>query len=461
MMETIKEKILRIGVIQGGKIIEEKLIRKRATVSVGTSSRNTIILPAANAPKSFPLFEIKGSEYLLTFTDDMTGRISVGNDASDLQSLKAQHLVRKSGSVYTLKLSEASRGRVSVGDCILLFQFVSPPPEPAQPQLPAVVRGYYSHNIDWAYTTTFGLTLACFIAITIWAHTIPIPRELGIEDIPDRFAKMLMPDRNIERSTKDNGANEKKEPEPVKPPPKEEQKKNQNTADDQGDTDEAKAAKAAAHRADVEKKVAGRGLLKLLGAKGPGGATVGTAVADVFGEGSIGSNGENAFEGIGGVDVATATGQRGVRGNGGATTAASIEDMGTRGVVGAAGQGNRQKTEAKVVANVTSTALQEFDSDSRSQQDIVNVVRQRLGGIKHCYESRLKRNPELKGKVVIHFVVHGGGTVIESSVIENSTGDSELGACIASQVRAIRFPPAQGGGETSVTYPFILAPGSG
>jgi TonB family protein len=458
MTEAMREKILRIGVIQGGKIIEEKLIRRRASVSVGTSTRNTIMLPVANAPKSFSLFELRGNEYHLTFTDEMTGRISVGNDASDLQSLKAQNLVRKSGSVYTLKLNEASRGRVSVGECILLFQFVSPPPEPVRPQLPAVVRGYWSHNIDWAYTTTFSLTVACFLAITIWAHTIPVPRELGIEDIPDRFAELL-PDRNVEEDTKDNGAGEKKEAEKPKPQPKEDQNKNQAPADDQGDTAEAKAAKAAAHRADIEKKVAGRGLLKLLGAKGPGGMPVGTAVADVFGEGSVG-NSENAFEGIGGVDVATAAGQRGVRGSGGATSAASIEDMGTRGVVGAAGQGNRQKTEAKVVANVTSTALQEFDSDSRSQQDIVNVVRRRLGGIKHCYESRLKRNPELKGKVVVHFVVHSGGTVIESSVVENSTGDSELGACIASQVRAIRFPPAQGGGETSVTYPFILAPGS-
>ena len=125
---------------RGVELIEEKLIRKRATITVGTGTRNTIILPAANAPKSFSLFELRGNDYFLGFTDEMSGRVSVGEQAADLQSLKAQNLVRKAGNVYSLKLNESARGRVSVGECILLFQFVNPPPEPVRPQLPSVVR---------------------------------------------------------------------------------------------------------------------------------------------------------------------------------------------------------------------------------------------------------------------------------------------------------------------------------
>ena len=120
MPEPAKPKILRIGVIRGGKIIEEKLIRKRSSVTVGTGNRNTIVLPAANAPKNMALFEMRGNDYFLAFTDQMTGRVSVADKAADLQSLKAQNLVRKTGNTYHLKLSENSRGRVSVGECILL-----------------------------------------------------------------------------------------------------------------------------------------------------------------------------------------------------------------------------------------------------------------------------------------------------------------------------------------------------
>jgi TonB family protein len=445
MTDQLKQKILRIGVIRGGKIIEERLIRKRSTVLVGTGTRNNIVLPATNAPKSFSLFELRGNDYFLAFTDDMAGRLSVGEKAADLQSLKAH---------YHLKLNENSRGRVSVGECIILFQFVAPPPEPVRPQLPVSVRGYWMRNIDWPYSSTLGVTLACMLVLWIWAGQIPVVDEdMGIDDIPDRFAKMVMPDKLMEEDDEEgDGAGEEEAPKPKK-----KAKEEEDEGDGEGDSEEARAASEAARRARIEKKVSGRGLLKVLGARG-GGISSGGAVADVFGEGSVGGSGDGAFDGIGGLDVATASGQKGQRGMDGAGSAASIEDMGTRGVVGKAGKGSRGKREARVVARVSSAALQEFDSDSRSQNDIKKVIRRRLGGIKHCYEKRLKRNPDLKGKIVVRFVIHPGGKVIEVEVVENTTGDRELGQCIAARVRSVRFPPADGG-ETSVVYPFILAPG--
>jgi hypothetical protein len=460
MPEVPKNQILRIGIIQGGKIIEEKLIRKRSTVAVGTATRNTIILPSASAPKSFALFELRGNDYYLGFTDEMTGRVSVGDQAADLQSLKAQNLVRKTGSTYSLKLNENSRGRVSVGECIVLFQFVSPPPEPVRPQLPSIVRGYWVHNIDWPYSSTFCSLLVCMAILMIWAANTPLPKEeMSLEDIPDRFAKLIMPDKPMENG-EDNGAGKKEEEQPK--PTKKDDKKDQEPVEVTGnDTDDAKAAKAAIHRANVEKKVAGRGLLKLLGAKGASGLAGGGAVADVFSEGSIAGSGDGVFTGIGGLDVATASGQKGQRGVDGAGTAAGIEDLGTRGVVGGAGDGTgKKKVEAQVVAKVTAANLQEFDSDSRNQKDIMDVLRRRMGGIKSCYEKRLKRNPELKGKVVIRFVIHSGGAVTEAEIVENTTGDGDLGACIAERIRSVRFPSAEGA-DTTVTYPIILVPGSG
>jgi outer membrane biosynthesis protein TonB len=457
MAESQKGKILRIGVIQGGKIIEEKLIRKRSSVTVGTNSRNTLVLSAADVPKSFSLFEMRGNDYYLAFDDNMTGRVSVADQAADLQSLKAQNLVKKSGSLYHLKLNEGSRGRVSVGACIILFQFVAPPPEPVRPMLPASVKGYWTKNIDWPYTSTFGAVAATFLFIVVWAKSSPLPKEPSLEDIPDRFAKMVMPDKEAPKKDENGEGAGKDDPKPEKKKAKEPDE-DLPPDDAGGDDEEAKAAKAAQKRAAMEKKVSGRGLLKILGAKGPGGLPGGSAVADVFSEGSVG-DGTGAFDGVGGgFDVATASGQRGSRGGDGAGEEASIGELGTRGVVGGAGQGTGRKAEAQVVARVTSAAMQEFDSDSRSQDDIKKMMRRRLGGIKRCYEKRLKRNPELRGKVVIRFVIHPGGKVIEVEVVENTSNDPELAACIKSIVKGIRFGATEGS-ETVVTYPFILAPG--
>ena len=44
-------KVLRIGLIQGDKIVEERIIRKRETVSVGTSEKNQFIVSGGRAPE--------------------------------------------------------------------------------------------------------------------------------------------------------------------------------------------------------------------------------------------------------------------------------------------------------------------------------------------------------------------------------------------------------------------------
>ena len=40
-----RPRILRIGVLLGGKIVEERLIRERTPVTIGQSMRNTFSIP--------------------------------------------------------------------------------------------------------------------------------------------------------------------------------------------------------------------------------------------------------------------------------------------------------------------------------------------------------------------------------------------------------------------------------
>ena len=49
-------KVLRIGVVQGGRIIEERIVRKRETISIGHSERNHFVIPARILPARFDLF---------------------------------------------------------------------------------------------------------------------------------------------------------------------------------------------------------------------------------------------------------------------------------------------------------------------------------------------------------------------------------------------------------------------
>src|SRR5271156_5900144 len=82
-------KILRSGIIQNGKIVEERLVRKRENVTIGQSTKNTFVVPASNAlPRTFTIFELTPAGYAINFSDSMDGRISLGDEVVALPALR-------------------------------------------------------------------------------------------------------------------------------------------------------------------------------------------------------------------------------------------------------------------------------------------------------------------------------------------------------------------------------------
>src|SRR5688572_19937035 len=120
-------KVLRIGLIQGGRVIEERIIKQRTSVTIGASEKNMFVIAAADLPANFRLFELVGSDYFLNFTDTMKGRLALATGVSDLNTLKGQARAGSQGG-YQVQLTEDSRGKIVIGDTTFLFQFVAPPP---------------------------------------------------------------------------------------------------------------------------------------------------------------------------------------------------------------------------------------------------------------------------------------------------------------------------------------------
>src|SRR4051812_20731662 len=148
MATTPSNKILRVGVIQGGKIIEERHLRRRDNVTIGQEARNTFVVPASNLPSSFPVFEFRNNQYHLVFTQQMEGRVRLGTSDVDFGSLRTQGLAKKRNDVYVLPLSDSAKGKISLGEVTLLFQFVNPPPEPAKTELPPSIKGSFWQSVD-------------------------------------------------------------------------------------------------------------------------------------------------------------------------------------------------------------------------------------------------------------------------------------------------------------------------
>ena len=86
---------------------------------------------------------------------------------------------------------------------------------------------------------------------------------------------------------------------------------------------------------------------------------------------------------------------------------------------------------------------------------VAKEVRSRLGAIKACYERALKRNPNLSGKVVIHWTITQAGTVSGVDVEQDTLGDAEVASCIKALIARWRFP-APAGGSVDVSFPFVF-----
>ena len=82
MAEAAKKRVLRIGIIQGGKAVEERLIRRPKAITIGQGPRNTFIIPIPQLPKSS--LRNVGENYRLVFDETMDGRVSVGSEIIDL-----------------------------------------------------------------------------------------------------------------------------------------------------------------------------------------------------------------------------------------------------------------------------------------------------------------------------------------------------------------------------------------
>jgi TonB family protein len=95
--------------------------------------------------------------------------------------------------------------------------------------------------------------------------------------------------------------------------------------------------------------------------------------------------------------------------------------------------------------------------DGAMDKDVIRrIVRSHLNEVRSCYNAGLTRNPTLAGSVTVQFSIIRGGRVATAVISENTTHDTELGACITQAAKRWSFPAPPGAGTTLVTYPFTL-----
>jgi pSer/pThr/pTyr-binding forkhead associated (FHA) protein len=87
---------------------------------------------------------------------------------------------------------------------------------------------------------------------------------------------------------------------------------------------------------------------------------------------------------------------------------------------------------------------------------IQRVVRMSHGRFRACYEGGLRSNPNLRGRVLVRFVIGRDGAVHSASG-GGDLADGAVTSCITAAFYGLTFPSPEGGIVT-VTYPILLEP---
>jgi hypothetical protein len=425
-----RQRILRIGVLLGGKIVEERLIRERTSVTIGQSMKNTFSIPVEGLPLELTLFSLENNKYSLRFLNKMDGRLSAGDQVNTLEALKGRGAVNH-GDFWSVPLSENSRGKLSIGDLTVLFQFVTEPPRQPKPMLPASVRGTFADRFDPRLSVILGASIIVHFAIVIVALTMDVPTGTGIAEraynltFSQEEYKVDLEQPKIDTA----GAGEKK-PEEKKPEPVVKKPETGNTGRDNKQDVQLQKEEDARAMADLLTGEGEDGTSEGDMSNRRPGADLGAQIADVRegGKETVIGGGTKGPRGGGDPRVGTGSGPK-IAGPGGTTSAGPKEEK--------APTGRIQVTDKST------------DDDSSLTPDIVlaKIQSAYMAGLKRCYKEHLKKDASARGKVTLSFSVNETGRATQGSA-RGFAG--EVDSCISGQMSSWRFPvPKDKDGEAT------------
>ncbi len=432
---------------------------KARNVTIGPNEENDFVLedPSFTEDK-FPLCVTDGAGYAVTFTGDMTGTVSDGDEVFSLSEAIDRGLARRSAEVgngYAIPLSSRTSVRVDVGETTFLAHFTDLP----------VLIGAGGLPFDTAPLPYIGVSAVAHILFLILAMTMPdAARSLDLDGFQanDRFVQlMITPEQEEEEEPdfmKDSGDEEAAA--------KHKGEEGKAGKEDSEQADKKLAIKGPKDNEDLELKKAqdmevamNAGIASELMVASPWGTTdtsigsdaihaLGNLQGDSFGEargfGGLGLHGAGrggggiSERGIGLANVGTAG--RGGGGRGGKGYGKGAGDLGER--------------SARVPKIVPGKPVVQGSLD---KEIIRRVVRQHRNEIKYCYESELQKNKNLGGRVVVRFTISATGSVVSAVVKESNLSNATVERCMTGKIRRWVFPEPKGGGIVIVNYPFNLS----
>lgn len=444
-------RVIRVGVLQDGRIVLEKRLEPGETLSVGDSPGATVRCPMP--PRRHALIQAHKGRYHLRIPRGLQGKLSTGGQTLSLEQLRQRPPSGRGR--WELVLDDTARGSIRMGELTLLFQLVQAPPVALRQLARLDFRPRLLSDDDPVFMGFLGLFTVMAAGFAAYTATVATPELIADIQQVERFASVILPAPALadpepivpEAVVEDGLAQQvKDEPEP-EPGPVEAVAKNDAPPERPLTAQEAEAREMARKVALREEVVANSRVLQLIGSRGL--STNGFLDPEgAFGE-SLSIELSDGAMPDGSADLVVHWKQ-------GAGAGASREDAGIElermeggraGITGDVGVG----PDAVVRPDPHAPP-----PDSPEAARVNTRIKRYYPEIKTCYERRLKENPTLQGRLVIEWVVDGG-RAHDIYVLDNSTRDRELEECVVHRMGFWQFDADID--DFALSYPFVLAPG--
>lgn len=428
-------KLLRVGMVREGRVVEERVLREPTHVTVGVSAGAMFVLGEEARPglpaEDFRLFEIRNGSYRLNFYDGMKGRIALPEGAFDLDALKGRAR-RTSGGAYQVRLPEDARGKVVVGERTFLFEFVVPTPAPPKPLLPPdVLRPHF--GLDWSTIVIAAFSfLAHFLLLASFYSELADPavdEDLVMAGLIDSMQRLPPPPPVEDKPEAD--ADEKPKAEAKEPAP--EAKVRLRAKLDAARTPEERRVAALANElAELE-------MATLAALSSPGPATLGVLEdGDALPTGLLDQAAESGA-GVSSGGPALAFGSGGKLRPG---------ELGTLADLGTKGRSTETGNTGSVGRTKAPKGSAQIGGESVSGGQVSNANRVVAGmraGFHACYQRGLSTNPDAAGGIRLVLRIGPAGEV--QAVTSTTTGNlpQSVVACVVARARAAQFEPPEGG----------------
>jgi hypothetical protein len=425
------ERVLRVGVVRDGRMLEERVITGDA-LTVGPGEHADLVLPARDLARRHRLLQRRGGNWRLIPAPGMRGRIAASDGVVDLADDPSPH-----------ELESDARGKLILGATTLLFQLVAAPPVRPRPQLPLSVMRRESG--DWGTTIIAALSFLLHFGImgVLFSDWVDPVADQGVvvNGLVDSMRALPAPP-----VVETPGKIASTAPTPEKPTPAPthghgQRGKPSDHAGTRGHTSDADAARLKHQLDEMAMKTLGA-----LASNGPAtsdvlkGSEVPTNALDVAAKSTAGvGDGDPLHVGTSGAPIRP--GENG-----------SLADIGNGHAADHSDTGKAQHV------NAPKPSTQVWTKETVGTVD--NAMRVVMGmrpGFHACYRRELENNPDAHGKVQLTLRIGAGGEVDAVTATHSGNLSSHVIGCMVHRARLAQFdPPSEGSAVISVPVSLVL-----